>query len=211
MTDWLARAKAHKEKWQSANKSNQSLSKSNNERQSSRSWSRMIETDNNYLKAHYPDHGERNKHKPALLKKYQAYLKTVLASGDQTHNPVVVICAIWASDTNQFDEAIKLARFGKTMRTGFKRDLPTFVADAVMLNGDDADKKNVLDLIEQDEWSFNHVLLAKYYKWFAVYNKSNDTQLALDYARKAKATYDKAPVVNLIDELERLVKKQQAD
>ena len=71
-----------------------------------------------------------------LLPKYLEYVKRYRDSGLNHPNLVVMQVLVWLFDTEQFEDGLELALFaveqGQEMPARFKRDVPTFVADAVI-------------------------------------------------------------------------------
>jgi hypothetical protein len=70
-----------------------------------------------------------------LLPKYQEYVQRYCESGLNFPNRVAVQVMVWLFDTAQFEDALELADFlmeqGQQMPERFRRDIQTFVADAV--------------------------------------------------------------------------------
>lgn len=83
------------------------------------------------------NHGERQRIKrDELLPKYLDYVQRYRDSGLNHPNPVVMQVLVWLFDTEQFEAGLELADFAmqqrQTMPERFKRDIPTFVADAMI-------------------------------------------------------------------------------
>lgn len=71
-----------------------------------------------------------------LLPKYLDYVQRYRDSGLNHPNPVLMQVLVWLFDTEQFEHALALADFamqqGQVMPERFKRDIPTFLADAII-------------------------------------------------------------------------------
>ena len=71
-----------------------------------------------------------------LLPKYLEYVQRYRESGLNHPNLVVMQVLVWLFDTEQFEDGLELALFAieqeQEMPARFKRDVPTFVADAVI-------------------------------------------------------------------------------
>ncbi|KAB2524862.1 terminase [Pseudomonas koreensis] len=71
-----------------------------------------------------------------LLPKYLDYVQRYRDSGLNHRNPVLMQVLVWLFDTEQFEQALALADFamqqGQVMPERFKRDIPTFLADAII-------------------------------------------------------------------------------
>ncbi|MBB6158508.1 tetratricopeptide (TPR) repeat protein [Pseudomonas sp. JAI115] len=78
---------------------------------------------------------QRLKHEE-LLPKYLDYVQRYRDSGLNHANPVLMQVMVWLFDTEQFEAGLELADFAmgqqQQMPERFSRDIPTFVADAVM-------------------------------------------------------------------------------
>lgn len=81
--------------------------------------------------------GERQRLKrDELLPKYLDYVRRYRESGLNHPNPVLMQVMVWLFDTEQFEAGLELADFalqqGQAMPERFRRDIPTFVADAMI-------------------------------------------------------------------------------
>ncbi len=87
------------------------------------------------LKSQYSDHAERNRHLPPILNSVKQYLTDWIASGKTHQNDVLIKAVVMACDTGEWDLAIEYTDIAvkHNMQSGMKRNLPTFVADAIRI------------------------------------------------------------------------------
>lgn len=73
--------------------------------------------------------------KKKILPKYQEHVREYVESGAHYSNPVLVRCAIWCIDVGDLEAALELANLAVEQQQiapeSFKRDLPTFFAEAI--------------------------------------------------------------------------------
>jgi len=126
-----------------------------------------------------------------LLPKYLDYVQRYRDSGLSFPNSVVMQVLVWLFDTEQFEAGLDLANFAMSqdqqLPERFKRDVPTFVADAV-IDWAEAEYKakrspepylsNLLPLVD-GEWKLFERIPARYHKQIGI--------LALDQREFAKA------------------------
>lgn len=126
-----------------------------------------------------------------LLPKYLDYVQRYRDSGLSFPNLVVMQVLVWLFDTEQFEAGLDLANFAMSqdqqLPERFKRDVPTFVADAV-IDWAEAEYKakrspepylsNLLPLVD-GEWKLFERIPARYHKQIGI--------LALDQREFAKA------------------------
>jgi tetratricopeptide (TPR) repeat protein len=111
-----------------------------------------------------------------LLPKYLDYVQRYRDSGLSFPNSVVMQVLVWLFDTVQFEAGLDLANFAieqnQPMPERFKRDVPTFVADAV-IEWAEAEQKagrspepylSDLLLRVDGEWELTEQIPAKYHK-----------------------------------------------
>ncbi len=71
-----------------------------------------------------------------LLPRYLPHVHAYVESGEEYANPVLVQVMLWLFDAGRLEQALPVAELaisqGQQMPNDFKRDLPTFVADAVL-------------------------------------------------------------------------------
>jgi len=115
-----------------------------------------------------------------LLPKYLDYVQRYRDSGLNFPNSVVMQVLVWLFDTEQFEAGLDLANFameqGQPMPERFKRDVPTFVADAVIEWAEAEQKAGrspepyVSDLLPRvdDEWQLTEQIPAKYHKLLGI-------------------------------------------
>lgn len=115
-----------------------------------------------------------------LLPKYLDYVQRYRDSGLNFPNSVVMQVLVWLFDTVQFEAGLDLADFameqGQAMPDRFRRDVPTFVADAVIEWAEAEQKANrspepyVSDLLPRvdGEWQLTEQIPAKYHKLLGI-------------------------------------------
>jgi len=115
-----------------------------------------------------------------LLPKYLDYVQRYRDSGLSFPNSVVMQVLVWLFDTVQFEAGLDLANFameqGQAMPERFKRDVPTFVADAVIEWAEAEQKANrspepyVSDLLPRvdGDWQLTEQIPAKYHKLLGI-------------------------------------------
>lgn len=115
-----------------------------------------------------------------LLPKYLDYVQRYRDSGLSFPNSVVVQVLVWLFDTVQFEAGLDLANFAieqnQPMPERFKRDVPTFVADAVIEWAEAEQKAGrspepyVSDLLPRvdGEWQLTEQIPAKYHKLLGI-------------------------------------------
>lgn len=158
-----------------------------------------------------------------LLPKYQEYIDRYLASGLVYQNRVLVMVMVWLFDTAQFEDALALADIaiqqGQQMPERFKRDIPTFVADAVCEWAYDEYKSNrspepyLSDLLPRvdGEWNLPEQIPAKYHKLIGIRAlEAKEWAKAIEHLERATALYPKVGVGVRIDNARRALNKQQA-
>lgn len=163
----------------------------------------QVLADVQHLKSAYPDHAERNRHKPAIIDKYREYLTDWLRQGKQHQNDVLVKVCIMAADCGDYALAITLADAGEKQVTGMSRDLRTLVADGVLQDKDQPKHAlaEVFQRLDDGRWSLNRPLRRKYFVWAAKNAKEHDPVAALRYAQTADSLDSNAGVKGLIEEL----------
>lgn len=115
-----------------------------------------------------------------LLPKYLDYVQRYRDSGLSFPNSVVMQVLVWLFDTVQFEAGLDLANFAmeqhQPMPERFKRDVPTFVADAVIEWAEAEQKAGrspepyVSDLLPRvdGEWQLTEQIPAKYHKLIGI-------------------------------------------
>lgn len=158
-----------------------------------------------------------------LLPKYQDYVQRYLASGLVYQNRVLVQVMVWLFDTAQFDDALELADIAieqaQQMPERFKRDIPTFVADAVCEWAYDEYKAKrspepyLSDLLPRvdGEWNLPEQIPAKYHKLIGIRAlEAKEWAKAIEHLERATALYPKVGVDTRIDNARKALRKQQA-
>ena len=115
-----------------------------------------------------------------LLPKYLDYVQRYRDSGLSFPNSVVMQVLVWLFDTEQFEAGLDLANFameqGQPMPERFKRNVQTFVADAVIEWAEAEQKAGrspepyLSDLLPcvDDEWKLTEQIPAKYHKLIGI-------------------------------------------
>lgn len=176
--------------------------------------SETIKADVSSLKTAYPEHPARNAATPPYLDKYREYCDEALQRADaETHDPILVQCAIWAINCAEFGFATQLVDHCKGMNSGMKRTLPELIADMVLQDerANDDDRLAVLNRIDAETWVVNHPLMAKLYKFGAIHFEKSDLAVAVDYAVKAHETYANVGVKTLMETLQKRLLAQSGE
>ncbi|WP_422402803.1 phage terminase small subunit [Pseudomonas sp. GZD-209] len=157
-----------------------------------------------------------------LLPKYQEYIDRYLASGLVYQNRVLVMVMVWLFDTAQFEDALALADIaigqGQEMPERFKRDIPTFVADAVCEWAYDEHQAGrspepyLSDLLPRvdGEWDLPEQIPAKYHKLIGIRAlEAKEWATAIKHLERATELYPKVGVGTRIDNARKALLKQQ--
>ncbi|MEC4238256.1 phage terminase small subunit [Pseudomonas sp. DSV-1] len=158
-----------------------------------------------------------------LLPKYQDYVQRYCASGLNFPNRVLVQVMIWLFDTEEFEDGMELAHFaigqGQQMPERFKRDIQTFVADAVCdwayaeykaKRSPEPYLSDLLSLVD-GEWELTEQIPAKYHKLVGIRAmEDKDWGLALLHFNRATELHPSIGVGVRVENCLRALKKQQA-
>ena len=158
-----------------------------------------------------------------LLPKYQDYVQRYCESGLNFPNRVLVQVMIWLFDTEEFEDGMELAHFaigqGQQMPERFKRDIQTFVADAVCdwayaeykaKRSPEPYLSDLLSLVD-GEWELTEQIPAKYHKLVGIRAmESKDWGLALLHFNRATELHPSIGVGVRVENCLRALKKQQA-
>jgi len=158
-----------------------------------------------------------------LLPKYQDYVQRYCESGLNFPNRVLVQVMIWLFDTEEFEDGMELAHFaigqGQQMPERFKRDIQTFVADAVCdwayaeykaKRSPEPYLSDLLSLVD-GEWELTEQIPAKYHKLVGLRAmEAKDWGLALLHFNRATELYPSIGVGVRVENCLRALKKQQA-
>lgn len=156
-----------------------------------------------------------------LLPKYQEYVDRYLASGLVYQNRVLVQVMVWLFDTAQFEDALALADIaigqGQEMPERFKRDIPTFVADAVCewaydehqaVRSPEPYLSELLPRVD-GEWDLPEQIPAKYHKLIGIRAlEAQDWAKAIKHLERATALYPKVGVGTRIENARKALRKQ---
>jgi hypothetical protein len=115
-----------------------------------------------------------------LLPKYMDYVERYRDSGLNHPNLVLMQVMVWLFDTEQFELGLEVAMFaieqGQPMPERFKRDIPTFVGDAVIEWAENEQKcgrspepylSDMLPFVD-GEWDLTEQIPAKYHKLIGI-------------------------------------------
>ena len=159
-----------------------------------------------------------------LLPKYLDYVQRYRDSGLSFPNSVVVQVLVWLFDTVQFEAGLDLAKFaieqGQPMPERFKRDVPTFVADAV-IEWAEAEQKasrspepylsDLLPLVDGD-WQLTEQIPAKYHKLIGIRAMaSKEWAKAIAHFERATELHSAIGVGTRLDGARKALAKQQAE
>ena len=115
-----------------------------------------------------------------LLPKYQDFIQRYMDSGLVMPNRVLVQVMVWLFDTEQFEDGLELADFaieqGQEMPERFKRNVQTFVADAVIewafreYNAQRSPEPYLSNLLPRvdGEWELTEQIPSKYHKLIGI-------------------------------------------
>lgn len=159
-----------------------------------------------------------------LLPKYQDYVQRYLESGLVFQNRVLVMVMVWLFDTAQLDDALELADIAieqkQVMPEGFKRDVQTFVADAICEWAYEEHKAGrspepyLSDLVHRvdGEWQLPEQIPAKYHKLIgirAIEAEPKDWATALLHLERATELYPSIGVGTRIDNCRKALRKAE--
>jgi len=158
-----------------------------------------------------------------LLPKYQDYVARYCESGLNFPNRVLVQVMVWLFDTAQFEDGLELADFameqGQVMPERFKRDIPTFVADAVIewasaeqeaRRSPEPYVSNLLPRVD-GEWQLTEQIPAKYHKLLGIRAmERQDWPTAIGHFERASELYSAIGVGTRLENCRKALKKQQA-
>lgn len=167
--------------------------------------------------------GRQSLKRDELLPKYQEYVQRYCESGMNFPNRILVQVMVWLFDTEQFEDGLELADFameqGQVMPERFKRDIQTFVADAVIewamveYQANRSPEPYLLNLLPRvdGEWQLTEQIPAKYHKLIGIRAmEANDWETALQHFERATALYPKVGVDTRMENCRKALKKQQA-
>ena len=158
-----------------------------------------------------------------LLPKYQDFVQRYCESGQNLPNRVLVQVMVWLFDTEQFEDGLELADFameqGQVMPERFKRDIQTFVADAVIEwamveyqanRSPEPYLSNLLPRVD-GEWQLTEQIPAKYHKLVGLRAmEAKDWGQALLHFNRATELHPSIGVGVRVENCLRALKKQQA-
>ena len=158
-----------------------------------------------------------------LLPKYQDYVQRYCESGLNFQNRILVQVMVWLFDTAEFEDGLELADFaieqGQVMPERFKRDIPTFVADAVIdwafdeynaRRSPEPYLSNMLPLVD-GEWELTEQIPSKYHKLIGIRAmEAEEWQTALKHLERSTELYPKAGNDTRIVKCRKALEKQAA-
>ncbi|WP_422422355.1 phage terminase small subunit [Pseudomonas sp. GZD-222] len=158
-----------------------------------------------------------------LLPKYQEYVQRYAASGLVMPNRVLVCVMIWLFDTAEFDDGLELADFameqGQAMPERFARDIPTFVADAVIewaqseYQAKRSPEPYLSDLLPRvdGQWKLPEQIPAKYHKLIGIRAmEAKDWAKAIKHFERATELYPPIGVGTRLENCRKARRKQDA-
>lgn len=147
------------------------------------------------LRTTYPDHAERNQHKPKILADYMPVVDAFIEAGGTHQNDILIHLIITACDVGNWDTAIRYADYANTHQMtspeGWDRNMVTFVADAIRIAHADVESAaikqkdaiqpfdlppqffQVLNNIESGDWDVHFTAQCKNQKMAGVWAEAN--------------------------------------
>lgn len=158
-----------------------------------------------------------------LLPKYQDYVQRYCESGLNFQNRILVQVMVWLFDTAEFEDGLELADFaieqGQVMPERFKRDIPTFVSDAVIdwafdeynaRRSPEPYLSNMLPLVD-GKWELTEQIPSKYHKLIGIRAmEAEEWQTALKHLERSTELYPKAGNETRIKRCRKALEKQTA-
>jgi len=158
-----------------------------------------------------------------LLPKYQDYVTRYRESGLNFPNQVLVYVLIWLFDTGEFVAGHELADFamsqGQELPERFRRDIPTFVADAVIEWAEAEERAGrspepyVTDLLPRvdGEWKLFERIPARYHRLLGLLAMARkDWAAAVTHLERAEVLYPEIRVETRLKGARKALAKQQA-
>ncbi|MGE1174781.1 phage terminase small subunit [Pseudomonas sp. BW7P1] len=156
-----------------------------------------------------------------LLPKYQDFIQRYMDSGLVMQNPVLVQVMVWLFDTEQFEDGLELADFaieqGQEMPERFKRNVQTFVADAVIewafreYNAQRSPEPYLSDLLPRvdGEWDLPEQIPSKYHKLIGMRAmEAEQWETALKHLERSTELHAKAGNETRIAKCRKAIAKQ---
>ncbi|KAB0566586.1 terminase [Pseudomonas palleroniana] len=159
-----------------------------------------------------------------LLPKYQEYVQRYVESGLVFPNRVLVQVMVWLFDTAQFEDGLELADLAieqrQEMPERFKRDIQTFVADAVAdwaydeFTANRSPEPYLSDLLPRvdGEWDLPEQIPSKYHKLIGMRAmEAEQWGKALKHLERSTELYSKAGNGERIKKCRKALEKQPAN
>lgn len=174
-----------------------------------------------------------------LLPKYLDYVQRYRESGLNHPNPVMMQVLVWLFDTAQFEAGLDLALFGieqgQQLPERFRRDVPTFVADAVIdwAEAEHKAKRSPEPYLSQllpyvdgywaqinaepetalpQPWQLFERIPARFHKLLGILAMAQEQWAdAIDHFERATALYPEIGVKTRSDEAAKALRKQEAE
>jgi len=156
-----------------------------------------------------------------LLPKYQDFIQRYMDSGLVMPNPVLVQVMVWLFDTEQFEDGLELADFaieqGQEMPERFKRNVQTFVADAVIdwafreYNAERSPEPYLTNLLPRvdGEWDLPEQIPSKFHKLIGMRAmEAEQWETALEHLERSTVLYAKAGNETRIAKCRKAIAKQ---
>ncbi|QJI41431.1 terminase [Pseudomonas sp. ADAK2] len=168
--------------------------------------------------------GRQQLKRDELLPKYMDYVERYRDSGLNHPNLVLVQVMVWLFDTEQFELGLEVAMFaieqGQSMPERFKRDIPTFVGDAVIEWADNEQKcgrspepylSDMLPFVD-GEWDLTEQIPAKYHKLIGIRAMdAKDWKKAISHFERATELYASIGVDTRLKGARKALEKQLAE
>jgi len=154
--------------------------------------------------------------KRQLLPNYLPQVDAYLEAGMQHPNPLLVWCLIWLIDVEDIEQALKLAYIAieqqQLMPERFKRDLPTYVAEALhdWAERQYKDQKSadpyfseVVKAVDSEHWPVGQIIVqGKLYKLAGLFAERNgELDEAVRWFERAMEANPKAGVKTRLEKL----------
>jgi hypothetical protein len=159
-----------------------------------------------------------------LLPKYLGYVQRYRESGLNHSNPLMMQVMVWLFDTEQFEQALELADFAmaqkQSMPERFRRDIPTFVGDAMVewAEGEHKAGRSPEPYLSQllprvdGEWELFEKIPARYHKLLGILAmESEHWDTACRHFYRAAELYPEIGVNTRMKEASKALRKEEAE
>lgn len=159
-----------------------------------------------------------------LLPKYMEYVERYRDSGLNHQNSILVHVLVWLFDTEQFELGLQVAMFaieqGQSMPERFKRDVPTFVADAMIDWAENEQKcgrnpepylSDMMPFVD-GEWDLPAQIPARYHKLLGIRGiDAKDWESAIRHFERATELHSEIGVGTRLKGARKALEKKLAD